>query len=205
MANVNPPSGYWTNGEGIWNVLHISLRSGQTNTNQPSIAQWVGIDGDGCGTGLIRGGTVSEIMSDGSQSNSAWWEFVPDALVAINMKVSIGDQITGKITITSTTSGIVEIHNSNTGVDVSVVITGGPGQLCSHSAEWNLEDLTSNGIVPFAEFPTSYFALASSTTSTGTLVGAEAAEEIYLYQNGQYLCEASFDAGYDGVVVIPTA
>lgn len=98
-----------------------------------------------------------------------------------------------------------EIHNSNTGVDVSVVITGGPGQLCGHSAEWILEDLTSNGLVPFAEFPTSYFALASSTTSTGTVVGAETADEIYLYQNGQYLCEASFDAGYDGVMVTPTA
>ena len=115
--------------------------------------------------------------------------------------VNIGDQITGNVTMTSTTSGIVlvsqawfddrsvannttcnsEIHNSNTGVDLSVVITGGPGPLCGHSAEWILEDLTSNGLVPFAEFPTSYFALASSTTSTGTVVGAEAAEEIFIY------------------------
>ena len=63
MANVTPPSGYWTNVEGVWNVPQISLRSGQTNANQPSIAQWVGIDGDGCGTGLIQGGTVSEVRS----------------------------------------------------------------------------------------------------------------------------------------------
>jgi hypothetical protein len=98
-----------------------------------------------------------------------------------------------------------EIHNSNTGVDVSVIITNGPGQLCGHSAEWILEDLSSNGLVPFAEFPTSYFALASSTTSTGVVEGAESADEVYLYQNGQYLCEASYNAGYDGVIVTPTA
>lgn len=63
MSNVNPPSGHWTNVESVWNVPQISLRSGQTNANQPSIAQWVGIDGDGCGTGLIQGGTVSEVRS----------------------------------------------------------------------------------------------------------------------------------------------
>lgn len=63
MSNVNPPSGYWTNIESVWTVPQISLRSGQTNANQPSIAQWVGIDGDGCGTGLIQGGTVSQVCS----------------------------------------------------------------------------------------------------------------------------------------------
>lgn len=61
MSNVNPPSGYWTNVESAWNVPQISLRSSQNNADQPSIAQWVGIDGDGCGTGLIQGGTVSEV------------------------------------------------------------------------------------------------------------------------------------------------
>lgn len=86
-----------------------------------------------------------------------------------------------------------------------MVITGGSGQLCGHSAEWILEDLTSNGLVPFAEFPTSYFSLASSTTSTGTVVGAESANDVYLYQNGQYLCEGSYDSGIDGVIVASTA
>lgn len=205
MSNVNPPSGHWTNVEAIWTVPQISLRSGQTDADEPSIAQWVGIDGDdSCATGLIQGGTVSSINSDGSQSNYAWWEFVPDALVSIsNMEVSIGDQITGNVTMTSTTSGIVELHNANTGYDISVVISNGPGELCGDSAEWILEDLTSNGLVPFAEFPVNYFELASSTTSTGTVVGAESADAVYLYQDNELLCEAGYASDYDGVVVVP--
>jgi hypothetical protein len=46
---------------GDWTVPTISLRSGQTVDDQPSIAQWIGIDGGGdCATGLLQGGTVSQ-------------------------------------------------------------------------------------------------------------------------------------------------
>lgn len=61
VANTNSPGGNWTNIVGAWTVPQISLRQGQSAGDQPSIAQWVGIDGDGCGTGLIQGGTLSQV------------------------------------------------------------------------------------------------------------------------------------------------
>lgn len=61
VANTNSPGGNWTNIVGAWSVPQISLRQGQSASDQPSIAQWVGIDGDGCGTGLIQGGSLSQV------------------------------------------------------------------------------------------------------------------------------------------------
>ena len=61
MVDTSAPSGTWTNIYGFWTVPQISLRSGQSDSDEPSIAQWVGIDGDGCGSGLIQGGTVSQV------------------------------------------------------------------------------------------------------------------------------------------------
>jgi hypothetical protein len=85
LANTNPPSGVWKNVWGGWVVPTVSLRSGQTDSQEPSIAQWVGIDGiGGCNGGLIQGGTVSYVDGSGAQQNYAWWEFVPWALVSID-------------------------------------------------------------------------------------------------------------------------
>lgn len=44
-----------------WTVPKIALRSGQTVDQDPSIAQWIGIDGGALSTALIQGGTVSEV------------------------------------------------------------------------------------------------------------------------------------------------
>lgn len=62
MSDVDAPSGTWKSVWGGWIVPEISLRSGQTDADEPSITQWVwvGIDGDGCDTELIQGGTVSQ-------------------------------------------------------------------------------------------------------------------------------------------------
>lgn len=61
MVDTTAPSGTWVNIVGAWTVPQISLRGGQSYSDEPSLAQWVGIDGDGCGTGLIQGGTLSEV------------------------------------------------------------------------------------------------------------------------------------------------
>jgi len=63
MSNTEPPSGTWKSVWGGWVVPQVSLRSDQTNADEPSIAQWVGIDGDGCNSGLIQGGTVSQVST----------------------------------------------------------------------------------------------------------------------------------------------
>lgn len=64
-AVYNPnddPTTEFTQVVGTWTVPAISLRDGQTIDNQPSIAQWIGIDGGGpCSSGLLQGGTASQV------------------------------------------------------------------------------------------------------------------------------------------------
>ena len=66
VAVYNPnddPTTQFTQVTGTWTIPTVSLRSGQTNNDQPSIAQWIGIDGGGpCSTGLLQGGTVSQVF-----------------------------------------------------------------------------------------------------------------------------------------------
>lgn len=64
-AVYNPnddPTTQFTQVVGTWVIPSISLRDGQTIDNQPSIAQWIGIDGGGpCASGLLQGGTASQV------------------------------------------------------------------------------------------------------------------------------------------------
>lgn len=61
-ANLSPPGGAWNEVQGAWTVPQISLRPGQSDYDQPSLVQWVGIDGDGCQSGgLIQGGSGSQV------------------------------------------------------------------------------------------------------------------------------------------------
>jgi hypothetical protein len=115
FVSYNPPSGAWKSVFGSWYVPQVALRPGQSATTGSSVAEWVGIDGAGCNTGLIQAGTTSEVSphkrinisisgfciilplapasskmlqigSDGSQNNYAWWEFIPDGLHSISMQ-----------------------------------------------------------------------------------------------------------------------
>lgn len=61
-SNIDPPGGAFNEVEGSWTVPNISLRQGQTDYDQPSLVQWVGIDGDGCNSGLIQGGSGSQVF-----------------------------------------------------------------------------------------------------------------------------------------------
>ena len=78
MSNIDPPSGAtWTSVYGEWIVPEITLRSGQTDADSPSIAQWVGIDGDdSCASGLIQGGTVSQ-----ASRTKSWYKAAADTCV----------------------------------------------------------------------------------------------------------------------------
>lgn len=60
-SNIDSPGGSWNSVSGTWTVPQISLRQGQSSNSDPSLVQWVGIDGDGCNTGLIQGGSGSQV------------------------------------------------------------------------------------------------------------------------------------------------
>lgn len=205
LADNSPPSGTWKSVVGGWVVPDVSLRSGQTASEEPSICQWVGIDGYSCSTGLIQGGTVSEINSDGVQENYPWWEFVPDALQSVDMTINTGDTIFANVTMTSTTDGTIEVINESAGESFVVTITGGPGTLCGATVEWVLEDLSSGGgFVPFAQFPDNSFTDPVGFTTTGEQVVPVNADQVYLYQETT-LCQASFNNATGEIDIDSTA
>ncbi|KAH8880495.1 concanavalin A-like lectin/glucanase [Thozetella sp. PMI_491] len=184
-------SGTYQSVSGTWTVPTISLRSGQSNSDEPSAAQWVGIDGDGCASGaLIQGGTLSQIGRNGRQTNIAWTEMLPAALKSISLTVNTGDSITTNVTMTSKTSGTVAIHNLSTGKSVVGTVSGG-STLCGTSAEWIMEDITSGSLVPFAAFPKSTFTNNEVIFTNGTSITASGAGLIEIVQNKKTLCSAS--------------
>ncbi|KAH8650085.1 peptidase A4 family-domain-containing protein [Xylariales sp. PMI_506] len=176
---------------GQWVVPTLTLRDGQTDSDNPSVAQWVGIDGDGCASGaLIQGGTLSTIESSGTQKNIAWTEMLPAALKSITLTVNTGDSITTNVTMTSTTSGTVAINNLTTGKSVVGTLSGG-ATLCGTSAEWILEDITSGSLVPFAAFPKSTFTNNEAIFTDGSSTTADGAGLIEIQQSGATLCSAT--------------
>ncbi|TQV93527.1 acid proteinase A [Cordyceps javanica] len=190
-ANLDPPGGAWNRVSGAWTVPEISLRSGQSSDEQPSLVQWIGIDGDGCQQGgLIQGGSGSQIDSNGAQENYAWFEFVPAPLRTFSMNVNTGDQMSGLVTADSSRSGNVTITNDSTGQSMHFYFSDGGAGLCGTSAEWILEDLTSlpsGNLEPFADFPDTYFTDCEASTTGGQSAGP-GTNNVNIAQNGRTLC-----------------
>lgn len=190
-ANQSPNGGTWNRISGSWTVPEITLRQGQSASDQPSLVQWIGIDGDGCDKGgLIQGGSGSQIDSTGKQVNYAWFEFVPAPLQTFSMTVNAGDQMSGLVTSDGEYSGNVTITNETTGQSMNYYFSKGGAGLCGASAEWILEDLTglpSGNLQPFANFPDNHFSNCQAATTGGQWSGP-GNNEVNIAQNGQTLC-----------------
>jgi hypothetical protein len=172
---------------GTWTVPTLSLRSGQSASSDPSLAQWVGIDGFS-NSALIQGGTLSERTSSG-QTNFAWTEMLPASLREVSLTVATGDSITTNVTMTSTTSGTVTIENNTRRTSIVGTVSGGT-RLSATSAEWILEDFESgSSLVAFAGFPTSTF--TGSALRSGTSTSPSASTLIDLVQGSSELCSAT--------------
>ncbi|KAJ7149963.1 putative aspergillopepsin-2 precursor [Mycena filopes] len=171
---------------GTWTVPAISLRSGQSSSSDPALAQWVGIDGFS-NSALIQGGTLSQLVG-GRQENVAWTEMLPAALREVSLTVNTGDQITTNVTMTSATSGSVTIRNVSRGTSIVGTVSGGT-RLSAASAEWILEDFESgNSLVPFAAFPTSSF--TGTAVRSGVSTSPAGSTLIDIVQNSE-LCSAT--------------
>ncbi|KAJ6518401.1 concanavalin A-like lectin/glucanase domain-containing protein [Mycena vulgaris] len=169
---------------GTWTVPTITLRSGQSAASDPSISQWVGIDGFS-NSALIQGGTLSQLVG-GRQENIAWTEMLPAALRQVSLTVNTGDSITTNVTMTSATSGTVTIRTPRASI---VGTVSGGTRVSGTSAEWILEDFLSGGsLIAFAAFPTSSF--TGSAVRSGTSVTPSGATLIDLVQNSE-LCSAT--------------
>ncbi|KAH8905739.1 putative aspergillopepsin protein [Coniochaeta sp. PMI_546] len=179
--------------------------SDRTGTYPQYGAAWIGIDGASCSQALLQAGVTTILNSNGQQSASAWWEWVPNASYSISgFPVKAGEWLTVNVTATSATNGLISISNLNRAYTLNIVLNGGPA-LCRADADWIVEDFfdAKGKQVPFARFDDIWFEECAATTSKGSTIGLDGAAMIYLgtstssatcvaqpYDNSNFYCSS---------------
>ncbi|KAB5549536.1 concanavalin A-like lectin/glucanase domain-containing protein [Coniochaeta sp. 2T2.1] len=153
----------------------------RTGTYPQFGAAWVGIDGASCQSTLVQAGVTTILNSNGGQSASAWFEWVPNASYTIpKFPVKAGDWLMVNVTALTKNSAQISITNYDRDYAMTVTVTGGT-TLCQADADWIVEDFTSGGKpVPFARFDDIWFEDARATTASGGTFGLDNAAMIYL-------------------------
>ncbi|KAG5955666.1 hypothetical protein E4U58_006978 [Claviceps cyperi] len=138
-------------------------------------AAWVGIDGADCPQAILQTGV--SFYTDGHIE--AWYEWYPEySHNWDNFKITAGDQIKMIVNATSTSSGTASLENLTTGQKVSQYFPNASVKICGATAEWIVEDFSSNGHqVPFANFGSITFTNAIAKGDKGTVNPQDA--EIY--------------------------
>jgi peptidase A4-like protein len=155
---------------GSWTEPNVDCSAGQGYS-----AFWVGIGGAGQQSqALEQTGTEANCSAGGSASHFAWYELVPAAPVRMDLKISPGDHITGKVTVNGTNI-TVTLSDSTTGQSATKNLTMQNPD--TSSAEWIAEapSQCGNGTgcqpLPLSDFGTVNFSDASATANghTGTI------------------------------------
>jgi hypothetical protein len=169
-------------------------------TTDATEATWVGIGGDGAGTGdLLQTGVQSTCAGGTQVENPAWWEEFPE-YYSVNfqtMSVSPGDQIKASVYQANDGSWVTRVDDLTTGIS-GLMHTGdawgtildsnsttwlqqeGDASTVSYnggsSAEWIVEDpgLSNGSQAPFADFGTVAFNNLTTSLSSWNLTGSDA-------------------------------
>jgi hypothetical protein len=173
-------SGYVAGG-GTTNTQYSSISgswvepSGKCGSGQGYSAFWVGLGGaSGQSQGLEQVGTEADCDASGSSSHFAWYELVPAAPVRLDLNISPGDHVTGKVTVNGTNvtvtlsdsttgqSATKNLQMSNPDVSSAEWIAEAPSQ-CDGSGSCQPLPLTDFGNVSFSN------ATATANGHTGTI------------------------------------
>lgn len=96
--------------------------------------------------------TVSSTGAYSYQYN-AWYEWLPYGATNVDLVVNAGDVIDIWCEATSSTAGWCIINNLSTGVEITYPMTAPSGtSISGTTVEWIVEDFSSGGLVPFANF-----------------------------------------------------
>lgn len=115
---------------------------------------WVGVSD---ASSIVQAGvswavTVSSAGVYSYQYN-AWYEWLPYGATNVNLVVNAGDIIDIWCESTSSTAGWCIINNLSTGVETMYPMTAPSGtSISGTTVEWIVEDFSSGGLVPFANF-----------------------------------------------------
>jgi Peptidase A4 family len=184
---------------GSWIQPSANCSSGQGDS-----AFWVGIGGAGQQSqALEQVGTEADCNGTGAASNFAWYELVPAAPVRLNLTISPGDHISGKVTV-SGTNVTVSLSDSTTGQSAAKTLQMSSPDVSS--AEWIAEapsQCDGSGScqpLPLANFGNVSFSNATATANghTGTISDSSwASEPVQLnaggggYGGAQFLSDTS--------------
>ncbi len=143
-------------------------------SNQDNASFWVGLGGAGQQSGALEQvGTGTDCSASGSDDHFAWYELVPAAPVRLDLQVSPGDRLAGRVSV-SGTNVTVSLVNQTSGASVTKSLQMDTPDVSS--AEWIAEapsSCDSSGCqpVPLANFGTVNFSNATATANghTGTI------------------------------------
>ncbi len=170
-------SGYVAGGSSSGSSTKFSSISGSwvepsanCNAGQGYAAFWVGLGGAGQGSNALeQTGTEADCGSDGTSSHFAWYELVPAAPVKLDLKISPGDHITGKVTVNGTN---VTVALSDTTTGQSVTKNLQTDNIDVSSAEWIAEAPSScDGSGNCQPLPLTDFGDVSFSNATATANG----------------------------------
>ncbi|KAJ4491010.1 aspergillopepsin-2 heavy chain [Lentinula aciculospora] len=161
----SPPSGEtYSSVSGTFNVPSIS--------GNGAASAWVGIDGVTYTDAILQAG-VDFIISDGTISYDAWYEWYPDTAYDFSdFDISEGDSITVSIEATSDSEGTVTLENTTTGKTVTQTISAPDSSavIGGQNVEWIVEDFEENGsLVTLCDFGTITFTDASASAGSSTV------------------------------------
>ncbi|MCJ1478619.1 hypothetical protein MMC13_007300 [Lambiella insularis] len=152
VIHYPPPGQLFTSVSGIISVPSVSAGSGP---GPWSGSAWVGIDGASYQKAILQTGIDFNIDAAGKQTFSAWYEWFPQPMISFGkFPMSIGDEIAMQVYSTNSTTGVAQIENRSTGQIVTHNLTapGNDSALGGQNAEWIVEDYSSGGLVPLANW-----------------------------------------------------
>jgi len=152
------------------------------------------------------------VSSSGAYSYgfSAWYEWYPYGASDFNIAINVGDVINILCSTNSPTTGACAILDVTTNVLVSTDMSAPSGNtLTGTTAEWIVEDFSSGGLVPFANFGYVTF------DQCQVAAGANYQFSAYVYPNantavagdivgsgGNVITSVVFPNTYDNVVIV---
>jgi hypothetical protein len=158
----------FSNVSGSWVEPHAKCSSGQGYSSY-----WVGLGGAGNAQALEQTGTEMDCNADGTSSHHAWYELVPAAPVNLDLNISAGDHMTGKVAVNGTTV-TVTLTDETTGQSATKNLQMDNPDVSS--AEWIAEapsqcDGSGCQPLPLADFGNVSFSNSTATANghTGTI------------------------------------
>lgn len=159
---------------------------------------WIGLDGYGTSTDLLRAGTLQRVVANDSgeaisRTVFAWYQWYPeDRFKITSFPVNFGDTIDCEIWALSETEACVFFFNEGSGDWAGFYVEAPDGTtLKGNSAEWIMEDPSlTESAYSMANFASTYFNGCLATTTNGTEEDLSSAQLIVMVKSGEITASA---------------